>query len=399
MAAAGIALLAVGVLGAVAPPRRVPQWLVPALAAAVAVASGVASGAHALAALRSLAQPVGFLLAAVPLAVLLDRLGFFPAAARLLSRSGSLGGLWLLAAAVTTVFNLDASVVLLTPLYVRLARRVGADPLALAIQPLVLSWLASSALPVSNLTNLIASSESGAGSVAFLQNLALPSVGAAAIGWLAYRRRFAGRIIPAKEGPSGATPGERRALCVGGVVVAGVLAGFVAGRQFGVAEWEVAVAADLVLVVLVRGLPWRAVPAGTGIVALSLGVLATAAAGNLPVHAILGSASLPGLLRSAGVAAGLANAVNNLPALLVILPALHHHSGPTLWAVLLGVNMGPVLLVTGTLASLLWVSTLRRLEVPVRARDVSYAGLRIGLPGAAAGLAVLLALRAAGIGA
>ena len=67
-------------------------------------------------------------------------------------------GLWVLGALVTTILNLDASVVLLTPLYVRIARRCGLDPLALAFQPVLLSCLASSALPVSNLTNLIAAS-------------------------------------------------------------------------------------------------------------------------------------------------------------------------------------------------------------------------------------------------
>ncbi|HEY5424337.1 MAG TPA: hypothetical protein VIK05_12735 [Ilumatobacteraceae bacterium] len=48
-----------------------------------------------------------------------------------------------LAAAVTVVFNLDAAVVLLTPLYIRIARRHGYSPEMLAFQPALLACLAS----------------------------------------------------------------------------------------------------------------------------------------------------------------------------------------------------------------------------------------------------------------
>ena len=41
--------------------------------------------------------------------------------------------LWALAAATTVVLNLDTTIVLLTPLYVRIARRADEDPLALAL--------------------------------------------------------------------------------------------------------------------------------------------------------------------------------------------------------------------------------------------------------------------------
>jgi arsenical pump membrane protein len=62
---------------------------------------------------------------------------------------------------------------------------------------------------------------------------------------------------------------------------------------------------------------------------------------------------------------------------------------------MMGVNMGPVLLVTGTLASLLWLDALGRLGVEVHARDFTRVGLRVGLPAAGAGTAVFLALTAA----
>jgi len=141
----------------------------------------------------------------------------------------------------------------------------------------------------------------------------------------------------------------------------------------------------------------RAVPVGTALLAGSLAVLAAAAVVHLPVHQLIGGTGVAALARSAGVAALGANLVDNLPALLVALPAAGPGVTPSLWAVLLGVNMGPVLVATGSLASLLWLDALRRLGVPARARDFSRLGVQVGLPGALAGVGTALALAAAGI--
>jgi arsenical pump membrane protein len=60
------------------------------------------------------------------------------------------------------------------------------------------------------------------------------------------------------------------------------------------------------------------------------------------------------LLGATAVAALLANLVNNVPALLVLLPAAAAAGPGTLLAVLIGVNAGPNLTYTGSLATLLW---------------------------------------------
>ena len=397
MAAVRIVLLGLGVAGAVARPFRAPAWLVPVICAAVDIAAGGITVHQARRAVGPLAQPVAFLLAAVPLAVLLDRLGFFAAAAGMMSGRGSRGGgLWILAALVTTVLNLDAAVVLLTPLYVSIARRTGRDPVALAFQPVLLASLASSALPVSNLTNLIAASATGATTVGFVTHLALPSLVATVVGWWCYRRAFT-RPPPGSGVDRGAdrSPGpDRRALAVGGAVVGFVLVGFVGGRSFGVAPWVVALAADVVLVTVTRWAPWRSVPWGTALVAVALGVLAAGAVAHLAVGRVIGGHGTPAVARTVVASGVAANAINNLPALLVALPTLGHHTGPILWAVLAGVNMGPVLLVTGSLASLLWLDALGRLGVGVTGRDYSRVGLRVGLPAVLAGWAVLVLVSA-----
>ena len=71
----------------------------------------------------------------------------------------------------------------------------------------------------------------------------------------------------------------------------------------------------------------------------------------------------------AGVAAVLANVVNNLPATLVLVSVIPAGSTALLLAMLVGVNVGPNLTYTGSLATLLWRRVVRRegVEPPRRA--------------------------------
>lgn len=423
MIIAKLVLLGVGVAGAVARPRGLPAWVAPTASVALALGLGLVAPAQAGRALRPLVDPLAFLLVAVPLAVLLDRVGLFESLAGTLTGGRRVvPGLWGLAAAATTVLNLDASVVLLTPLYVRVARRTGLCPRAIGFQPVLLACLASSALPVSNLTNLIAAARTGARPASFVAHLALPSLVATVVGYWCYRRA----LPPGRpEGLHRQAP-DRRALALGGTVVVLVLAGFVTGPRFGVAPWEVAMGADVVLILATSRLgrtrlgrtrlgracagvsappdtawrpaipwgaiPWGAIPWGTALVAATLAVLAEAAVAHLAVGQLIGGVGPVAEARTAAVAAVGANVVNNLPALLLALPSLARGPSCVLWAVLIGVNMGPTLLVTGSLASLLWLDSMKRLGVKVTARDYSRVGVRVGLPALLAAAGVLLAL-------
>jgi arsenical pump membrane protein len=70
--------------------------------------------------------------------------------------------------------------------------------------------------------------------------------------------------------------------------------------------------------------------------------------------------TLPALLGIAAVAAALSNVVNNLPAVLVLLPLVTAAGPAAVLAVLIGVNVGPNLTYVGSLANLLWRSVVRR---------------------------------------
>jgi Na+/H+ antiporter NhaD/arsenite permease-like protein len=144
-----------------------------------------------------------------------------------------------------------------------------------------------------------------------------------------------------------------------------------------------------------RALDRRALAVGLGAITLFLVLLLGGeplglpawVAGALP-HAFtpLGAGGVKGF--AAGVVS--ANLLNNLPALLV---GLTHVSAPArVWPLLLGVNFGPLLLLTGSLAGLLWQSGARRAGVYIDARKYARVGAAVGLPAMVAAAVVLRVL-------
>jgi arsenical pump membrane protein len=99
-------------------------------------------------------------------------------------------------------------------------------------------------------------------------------------------------------------------------------------------------------------------------------------------------AFLATLLAVADLAAVLANLVNNLPAILLLLPAL---------AALVGVNVGPNLTYVGSLATLLWRRVLHERDAEPAVGEFLRLGSRTVPAGlVAATLALWLALRVLG---
>jgi arsenical pump membrane protein len=78
-----VILLVAAIVGAITRPWGAPAWAAPVAAAVLAVALRVLTLEAAWEAVQPLGAPIAFLLLAVPLAVMLDRLGVFTAAAHL----------------------------------------------------------------------------------------------------------------------------------------------------------------------------------------------------------------------------------------------------------------------------------------------------------------------------
>jgi arsenical pump membrane protein len=160
-------LLAATLATAAADSPRLPPAVVAVPGALLLVLLGAVSWQDAADTVREVAPTVAFLVVVLLLAELADREGLFTWSAALTARqAGSsatrlLTRVTVLAAVVTAVLSLDATVVLLTPVVVATAlrMRVPVRPHGYAVGHLANS--ASLLLPVSNLTNLLAFAASG----------------------------------------------------------------------------------------------------------------------------------------------------------------------------------------------------------------------------------------------
>jgi arsenical pump membrane protein len=354
---------------AVVRPRGWPEAVLAVPAAAVVVAAGAVPASDAWAQTRQLLPVVGFLAAVLVLAHLCDAEGLFAAAGAYLARvcgtrpGRLLVGVFAVAAATTAVLSLDATVVLLTPVVFATATQTGVRPRPHVYACTHLANSASLLLPVSNLTNLLALAVSGLTFTHFAGLMALPWLVAIAVEYVAIRLFFRTDLtaprLPAP--PVARVPVPGFAL----VVIALTLAGFVLTSLLSVNPAWAALAGALLLAgrALRDGRTRPRVLIGAAsplflLFVLALGVLVKGVVDN-GLDTALGSvlpdgSSLPALLGVAAVAAVLANLVNNLPAVLALLPlAVVGGTGPVL-AVLIGVNIGPNLTYVGSLATLLW---------------------------------------------
>ncbi|MFF7190264.1 arsenic transporter [Streptomyces sp. NPDC008222] len=398
-------LLLIAVLaGAVIRPFGLPEAVVAVPAAGIVVATGALSLDHARAEAERLGPVVGFLAAVLVVAHFCDAEGLFRACGAWMARWAAgrpgrlLTAVFALASVITAVLSLDATIVLLTPVVFATAARMGARPKPHLYACTHLSNTASLLLPVSNLTNLLAFGAAGLSFTRFAALMALPWLVAIGAEYVVFRRFFR------RDLAAGATveePGEPPQLPLFALVtVACTLAGFVVASAAGIDPAWSALGGALVLagraLVRRRATPLTVVRAAAPsflAFVLALGVVVRAVVDNGLADAlgrlIPGGTGLPALLGLAALAALLANVINNLPAVLVLLP-LTAPSGPgAVLAVLLGVNIGPNLTYAGSLATLLWRRIVHQHSHGVDLREFTRLAV-ITVPTALAGAVVAL---------
>ncbi|MGO9976235.1 MAG: SLC13 family permease [Solirubrobacteraceae bacterium] len=405
--ALAVALVVLAATLAVAVAR--PPYLSEALAAAGGGVLLVIVGAIGLKgagdALRDLGPTVGFLAAMLLIADGCRREGLFDAMGAVMAR-GSRGSpqrllafVFVIAATITAVLSLDATIVLLTPVVFATAARMrtSAKPQVYACAHLANS--ASLLLPVSNLTNLLAFHASHLSFLRFAALMVLPTIAAIGVEWVVFRRFFAVDLTRPRH--AGARPARPALPRFAVAVLAFTLAGFALSSVLGIEPvWFAAAGAAAISIpalarkTLAPVALARSAEPGFLIFVLGLGVIVQAASTNgldSAVRAVLPTGgSLGDLLAIAALSAIFANLVNNLPATLMLVPVAAVAAGPgPVLATLIGVNVGPNLTYVGSLATLLWRRVLRAEDTDVELGEF----LRLGaltVPAALIAATVLL---------
>jgi arsenical pump membrane protein len=290
--------------------------------------------------------------------------------------------------ATTAFLSNDATILILTPAVIGALARTDAT-----IEPYVFACAfvanaASLLLPIANPSNLLFYNRGMPPLAHWFGTFGLASVAAIALTYAAlaviYRRQLSG-VLTVHDGNA---PAPRP---ISGIVLACAAAVLVATAwhqgPLGVVAFGLGTTATLVAVfrdraaaaAIVRGIAWPVIVLTAGLFVI-VDALDVHGAASLP-HALFSwAAHLPGTLGPLAVAGATtvtSNLVTNLPIALDVgkYAATAHPPGTLGAAALVGVNVGPNLTLTGSLATLLWLGILRRNGIRVSARRFAAVGL------------------------
>jgi arsenical pump membrane protein len=374
-------------VGIIIRPFDWPEAVWALTGAALLVLSGVISPADALAGVASGADVYLFLAGMMLLAEVARHQGLFDwlAAAATILAKGSARRLFLLIYGVGTVVTAflsnDATAVVLTPAVAAAVRAAKApQPLPFLLICAFVANAASFVLPISNPANLVVYSSRMPPLMEWLPRYLLSSALAIAATYamLRWTQRADLRqpLATALPLPRLTTGGKAAALGIATTAV-GLLVSSALDMPLGLPTAIAGTLTAAFVLIRARTRPWpivRDISWGVLLLVAGLFVLVQALdqtglidvlSAPLRGHA---AGSGKGTAWVAGAAVGfVSNLVNNLPAGLVAGAAVQSANAPDLVtrAILIGVNLGPNLSVTGSLATILWLAALRREGVNV----------------------------------
>jgi arsenical pump membrane protein len=348
--------------GVVAPRGRLglhtASWGLAALGAGSALAAVAASPTDARAAAAQDWPAFALVSGLLLVGLVAHEDGLFEASGHLLARFAPNGwalyaGSAFLVVIVTTLLNLDTSVTFLTPVLFYAARRRGESEVPLLLACLLLSNAGSLLLPGSNLTNVIVLGHLHLSGRTYFDHMAPAGLAAAGVTALvigvAHRRSLRTTVKVSGDG-------TRPVVGVGLLAVAAVTVLVVVLRSPALPV----LAVGLVAVALRarRGTPSPRTAVGVLGLPVLIGLFGLAVALGTLGRGWSGPATLLSHLDGLGtatVAAVLSVLVNNLPAASL----LASRQPPHPYTLLVGLNVGPNLFVTGSLAWVLWLRSAR----------------------------------------
>lgn len=285
--------------------------------------------------------------------------------------------IYLVGIGVTVFLSNDATAVVLTPAVYAAVKHARAKALPYLLSCAFIANAASFVLPISNPANLVVYGKTIPPLFDWLKIFALPSIASILVTYAVLRCRLRGELSGRVADGSEPVPLTRRGrdaawgiVVTGGILMASSARGFDLGLPTCIAaslSVLIATRANARAVAAVgRGVSWSVLPLVAGLFVIVEALNQTGASQQIQaaLRWATGLAPISGAISASFGIAALSNLMNNLPSGLLAGGALQssgtaipHHIRD---AVLIGVDLGPNLSVTGSLATILWLIALRR---------------------------------------
>jgi arsenical pump membrane protein len=400
-------------LGVIVRPFRMPEYVWAMLGAAMLVVFGLLPWRDALAAAGKGTDVYLFLVGMMLLSEVARQEGLFDWLATHAVRhaKGSARRLFLIVYAVGTVVTVflsnDATAVVLTPAVYAAATAARVEPLPYLFICAFIANAASFVLPISNPANLVIFGAHMPPLGQWLYYFLVPSVVSilATYAALRFTQRKTLDLKIAEDLAMRPLSVGGKCVAIGiGLTAAALLAASALDRQLGLPTFVAGAAVTAVVLLIGRQSPlpvlrdvsWGVLPLVAGLFILVEGVEQT---GILQVMArmLREAAAVSPKETAVGVgviAAFASNLLNNLPTGLVAATVGQNADVPlqVMSGLLIGVDLGPNLSVTGSLATILWLIALRREGEAVTAWQFLKLGIVIMPPALLAALAALAAI-------
>jgi arsenical pump membrane protein len=371
----------VATMGVIARPWNWPEFVWAVAGAAVLVLFNLLSWQEAVAAVGRGTDVYLFLIGMMLLSEVARKEGLFDwLATQAVSHArGSAKRLFLIIYVVGTLVTVflsnDATAVVMTPAVYAATRAARVEPLPYLLICAFIANAASFVLPIANPANLVVFGGQMPALSEWLRHFAGPSFVAILATYVVLRltqRPALDAKVAAIEGVSPLTLGGKIAAIGIALTVTVLLSASAFDRPLGLPTFCAGASLTAIVLVIARQSPlpilkdisWSVLPLVAGLFVLVAGLNQTGVLSALARNLHDAAAAAPQATSwVAGVAVAVAsNLVNNLPMGLIAAATSHAARVPAhvAGAILIGVDLGPNLSVTGSLATILWLIALRR---------------------------------------